>query len=370
MKYICKRAAASLLALTIVMGVTPAKIVSGELFRCRSIIAHAEIEGYYPTNLTWKLDDNGTLTLSGTGDMYENYYTLDDQWYEICSLVKRVIIEEGIESIGQSAFWGFPNLTSVTIPDSVKSIDNYAFGNCRSLVSVDIPNSVTSIGNRVFENCTSLVSIDIPDSVTSLGNRVFEGCTSLDSFVIPNSLTSIPDGTFKGCSSLTSVIIPDGVRTIEKSAFYGCSGSVIVKSDTPAILDSYVFDNTSADFMIFVPAEKVDVYKSAWSRYADKISTNGLTDGEYTQTAHKNGKYYTRFVFVVPEKDFSGKGKVKYTVTYNNEEYTYESNYFYTSVTSNGEKYVPVSKKSRMFVVTVSSSSDISSKLKCKLDFE
>ena len=126
-------------------------------------------------------------------------------------------------SIGERAFSGCFNLTSIVIPDSVTSIGDSAFEDCDSLTSVVIPDSVTSIGGYAFRDCYSLTSVVIPDSVTSIGDYAFSWCSSLTSIVIPDSVTSISDWAFEGCSSLTSVVIPDSVTNIGDSAFEYCS---------------------------------------------------------------------------------------------------------------------------------------------------
>ena len=89
------------------------------------------------------------------------------------------VIPNSVTSIGEFAFGGYDNLTSITIPDSVTSIGNMAFYYCPSLTSITIPDSVTSIGGYAFSVCWSLTSITIPDSVTNIGNRAFEYCDSL-----------------------------------------------------------------------------------------------------------------------------------------------------------------------------------------------
>lgn len=127
-----------------------------------------------------------------------------------------------VTSIGNSAFFGCANLTSVTIPDSVTSIGNNAFYNCTSLASVTIPDSVTSIGSSAFHGCTNLASVTIPNSVTGISDSMFNGCTTLISVAIPNSVTSIGDGAFYNCTNLTSVTIPDSVTSIAGFAFYNC----------------------------------------------------------------------------------------------------------------------------------------------------
>ena len=129
-----------------------------------------------------------------------------------------------VTSIGERAFYGCSDLTSITIPNSVTSIGNSAFDGCSSLTSVTIPNSVTSIESSAFYNCSGLTSVSIPNSVTSIGKFAFDGCRGLTSVTIPNSVTSIGDWAFSGCSGLTNVTIPNSVTSIGREAFYGCSG--------------------------------------------------------------------------------------------------------------------------------------------------
>jgi hypothetical protein len=129
------------------------------------------------------------------------------------------IIPNSVTCIGNNAFEGCTNLTSVTIPDNVTSIGERAFQNCPSLTSVTIGNGVTSIGKSAFYDCTGLTSVTIPDSVTSIGEYAFRGCTSLTSITIPNSVTTIGLWAFYRCTSLTSVTIPDSVTSIGEQAF-------------------------------------------------------------------------------------------------------------------------------------------------------
>ena len=124
-------------------------------------------------NLTWKLDADGTMTFSGTGAMKNYDYDNPSPATQKKDSVKKVVIEDGVTSIGNSAFDSCSNLTSITIPKSVTSIGNYAFSDCSSLTSITIPDSVTSIGYYAFFYCSSLTSITISDSVTSIGNYAF-----------------------------------------------------------------------------------------------------------------------------------------------------------------------------------------------------
>ena len=116
-----------------------------------------------------------------------------------------------------------PNVVSYNgITYSVVAIGEHAFHGCTDLTSVNIPSSVTTIGASAFHGCISLTSIDIPNTVTSIGNGAFKGCSSLTGVVIPSSIKWISEGTFENCSSLTSVNIPSSVTKVYQNAFYGC----------------------------------------------------------------------------------------------------------------------------------------------------
>ena len=226
------------------------KVISLTLVLCMllsfmPIIASAATSGTCGSNLTWTLDDNGTLTISGTGTM-PNWYNSSTPWYSNHESIKNVIIENGITSIGGGVFQGCSSLTSITIPNSVTKIGDSAFRDCSSLTSITIPNGVTSIEQFAFSGCSSLVSVTIPNSVMSIGRCAFDNCSSLISITIPNSVTSIESHTFNGCSSLTNVFIPNSVTSIEQFAFSGCSSLVSITIPNSVIsIDKYAFSNCS-----------------------------------------------------------------------------------------------------------------------------
>lgn len=203
-------------------------------------------------NLSWTLDSEGTLTISGTGWMI-NYTYSNAPWYTLRSKCKKLVLGSGITSVGDYAFYDCSGLTgSLTIPNSVKSIGGEAFSGCSgfagSLIIPDsvtnigwnafyncsgfnggltIPNSVTSIGYSAFEGCYGFTgNLKIPDSVTSIGGRAFEGCSGFNgSLIISNGVTSIENDVFYDCSGFTgSLTIPDGVTNVGDGAFLGCSG--------------------------------------------------------------------------------------------------------------------------------------------------
>ena len=205
-------------------------------------------------NLTWKLDADGTLTISGTGAMKNYDYNDNPSPVYNNSNVKKVVIEDGVTSIGNSAFNECISLTSITIPDSVTSIGTYAFSGCRSLTSITIPDSVTSIGAYAFQSCSNLTSITIPDSVTSIGASAFNSCSGLTSITIPDSVTSIGAYAFQSCSNLTSITIPDSVTSIGASAFNSCSGlTSITIPDSVTSIGNFAFSYCISLTSITIP---------------------------------------------------------------------------------------------------------------------
>lgn len=224
---------------------------------------------------------SGTLTFSGEGAM-ENYQTMHfvAPWKEISNQIKKIVIENGVTSIGSNAFYqcsdmqatldlsdakaltsignnafyGCKKLTgSLEIPDSVTEIGAEAFLDCNNLSgNFELPEGLQSVGNDAFYNCYNLTGgLKLPDTVTSIGTGAFYNCANLDGYlvlsssltkipkiafnncvnlkvedklVIPSSVTVIEDAAFARCSSLTGDLeIPNTVTSIGNNAFYGCS---------------------------------------------------------------------------------------------------------------------------------------------------
>ncbi len=187
-------------------------------------------------NLTWSLDEEGTLTISGAGEM-ANYrgrqeidlevtYSSNSPWFDYG--IKTVIIEDGVTSIGRAAFCGCGKLERAEIPDSVTTIGEWAFSGCGSLDCIEIPEGVTSIGEKLFAYCINLRSVAIPVGVRSIGNSAFISCKKLTDIEIPPNVTTIGAWAFIGCNSLTDIIIPEGIKTISGSLFEDCFNLVSV----------------------------------------------------------------------------------------------------------------------------------------------
>ncbi|MBO4915039.1 MAG: leucine-rich repeat protein [Oscillospiraceae bacterium] len=259
-----KKSLSILLTLALILGllplsVLPARATSGSGTQTDPWKVGAE--GHESDVKAWLTggENNKTLTISGTGEMYNGWIinaqdvnsSTNPPWYSVREQIKTTSIS-GVASIGTNTFSGCSNLTDVTIPDSVTSIGNSVFYGCSGLTDVTIPDSVESIGDSVFYGCSNLASATILGSETIIGSWSFMDCTSLRSVTILASFTTIGYGAFYNCSSLTDMTLPESLEIIGPKAFYGCTGlsSVIIPKGVYHINDK-PFDNCSDQLMVY-----------------------------------------------------------------------------------------------------------------------
>ena len=269
-------------------------------------------------NATWTLTDTGLLTISGSGAM-DNYTTFSTPSY-YSDDVRKIVIEDGITTIGENAFLDFyiesvsipesvtyigssafegcsrlksitipkgitrieektfaycGSLESISMPENIRSIGDNAFYGCGSLTSITIPNGVTKIGGSVFAYCRSLASITFPDGLTHISYFAFAYCSSLTSITIPESVTYIGSDAFEGCGCLKSITIPDSVTEINGGAFQGCSSlTSIIIPDSVTEIDVCTFEGCSSLTSITLPS---DVMKIGWEAFSGCISLTSIT---------------------------------------------------------------------------------------------
>ena len=195
----CKRFTAALMALFMVICLLP-------------VSANAEeYTGTCGDTLTWTLTEDGVLTISGYGQMYDY----------------------GLYGNGQSSPW---------------------FAYRKDIKELVISDSVTNIGNEAFYGCTGLTAVNLPEGITKIGRDAFADCTGLTTVNLPNSLMEIGSYAFGWCSKLTAVIIPAGVSTISEFAFGRCSSltEITFLGDAPAIGQD-VFSRVVAN--VYYPGE-------------------------------------------------------------------------------------------------------------------
>ena len=186
-----------------------------------------------------------SLTLPNYLSGYKTY-SIGNDAFKGCSDITSITLSKYTTSIGSSAFKGCTGLTSITIPSSATTIGSSAFEGCSNLADITIQNGVKSIGSSTFYRCSSLTDITIPNSVTSIGTGAFSYCTNLASVALSENITTIEGSTFYGCSSLTDIAIPNKVTTIKKYAFYGCSSLTdIAIPNKVTTIEGYAFIDCS-----------------------------------------------------------------------------------------------------------------------------
>ncbi|MBQ8010009.1 MAG: leucine-rich repeat protein [Oscillospiraceae bacterium] len=240
-------------------------------------------------NLAWKLDSEGTLKISGTGEMAA-------VWDDYKEMITEVIIEEGATTIAHGAFADCTVLDTVTLPNSVISIGAEAFAGCTSLTTVSVPDSVTRIGTNAFENCTTLTSVAIGAGVNAIDSNILLNCTSLKEiqvaesnlyykdidgvlftkdatelliypdgkqgeYSIPNGVISISTSSFTNCDGLIEIEFSDTVTNIGILAFSGCDSlSSILLPKNVGIIDVYAFDGCTSLSEIMIENPQCDIY--------------------------------------------------------------------------------------------------------------
>lgn len=271
------------------------------------ITAHAA-SGKCGENVTWELNILGTLTISGTGPMYDYESTSDAPWFDQRDSIDTIIIGDGVTTIGANSFYNCHKMTSVTLSVSVTSIGDYAFSSCYGLTSVTIPKSVTTIGDSAFSGCNDLTSVVIPAGVISIGNKAFAFCDNLTeiyvdkdnpnytsddqgvlydkqkklliqapsliggTYVIPETVTIICECAFAGCESLNGVTIPDSVTTIGESAFASCDFLAnLVIPDSVTSIGGYAFSWCEKLTTIRIP-DGVASIENGTFRFCSKLS--------------------------------------------------------------------------------------------------
>lgn len=199
------------------------------MFALLPFAALADNSGSCGEHTAWTLDDAGTLTISGTGKM-DNFdqrvfssgeVSSTAPWMDARQSIRRIVVTEGVTTIGDRAFVGLRSLESVSLANSIRTIGISSFSGS-SLRSVVLPAEMDSIGNNAFSGCLWLDAITMPERLDELGENVFGHAEGLKSIVIPNGVQTLPSYLFSTNWRMKSVVIPASVKSIESEAFYAC----------------------------------------------------------------------------------------------------------------------------------------------------
>ena len=239
-------------------------------------------QGTWGADVSWSLAEDGTLTISGSGQMEsdDRLTNRGTPWDDYKEQITYVVIADGITNIASDAFSECVNLTGADIPESVTSIDMGAFYGCTALESIDIPAGVTAIGFDAYYGCNSVTEIMIPETVTTIEDYAFSYCEGLEAITIPGSVQTVPYGLFYGCHKLATVELSEGIEELAGSVFADCSAleSITIPASVGTIGD-YCFSGsglTEITFLGDAPAfggESVFADTSVTARYPAANST-------------------------------------------------------------------------------------------------
>ncbi len=190
-------------------------------------------------NLTWTLDNDGVLTISGTGDMDDVSQLGSAPWNSVRTSIVKIVIEEGVTSIGYGAFYNCTAATEASIASSVTAIGRSAFRGCTALTTIgSLPKDLTEIGSYAFYGCSKLAgTLTVPEGVTVIEDDTFYNCKLLEGIELQGAVVSIGIQVFYGCTGLTEVILPDTVTSIGGYLFYQCSN--LVSATIPASVTDF-----------------------------------------------------------------------------------------------------------------------------------
>lgn len=272
-------------------------------------------------NITWEYN-NGVLTLSGSGAMYDYSTEYDHDtvistnslWSNGFSKVEKVVVSEGITYIGNSAFACFTNLKEVSLPQTLLSIGDDAFANCRVLKEIDIPVAVNEIGNYAFYRCSTLSEVDLPDGVKEIGDHTFYSCANLESVSVPDSVESIKDSAFAYCYKLSDVNIPKNVKSIGGFAFYNCYeiNELSVPFATHSVGSKAFYGCQNLSKIIFLNPATIIESKDVFEEVSRNIVIYGYEDSSAQKFCSDNG-----YKFVAMDSGILQVQVKGYTTTYN-----------------------------------------------------
>ncbi len=337
MKKIVKSAISLFIASAMILGTLFLNVNEIVIDSFLSVKADAAYTGTCGDNLTWTLDENGVMTISGTGamDEYGDYYDSETQipWCEYRDSIKSLVIEEGVTSVGESAFSYCTALESVTVPKTLTSFGWDAFlesNNIRKVYISDLTawcsiafgcgagigcgNPLHS-GADLYLNGKLLTNLAIPDDVKNYMSFTFYGCTSIESAIIPEGVKQIGSSLFQGCKNLSYVKIPSTVTYIGDMAFWSCkklNTIFIPKSVTDADcafdnLNSIVYEGTEDEWNSLYTYDWV--YDVEYFGSECEVFFNGQSDpaAQLTYTLNEDGKSYS---VSGCSKSFSGDIKI------------------------------------------------------------
>ncbi|MGN0487184.1 MAG: leucine-rich repeat protein [Acutalibacteraceae bacterium] len=199
----------------------------------------------------WTLDDEGTLFVCGSGNLYDYALAKDTPWYSHKDEIRCLVIGQGVERLHGVSFKNYQSLESVEMSDTVLSI----------------PSS--------FENCVALKEIRFSTSFKVISSHCFSGCTSLESIVIPENVTEIGNSAFRNCTMLADIHFESGYIKMGSDPFYGTAAYNNPENIKDGILyiDNCLIKEITAGTTTLVLGPEITSIASGWKSYPNSKVT-------------------------------------------------------------------------------------------------
>ena len=275
-----------------------------------------EVSGQCGDDLYWSMDWSGTLTISGTGDMY-NYlvsYGEDSNpapWYDYkdnkddgMPYLQSVVVEDGCTSIGNYAFYYCQNVTEFSLPDSVTSLGENAFNSCYGMTEFTIPANVTELPTSCFASCGALNIVNWNEKLTTIGSNAFNYC-DLGDLVLPEGITTIGQSAFTGNSDMSTLTLPSTLTTLANYGFsrmwntttFVFTGDAPTTGDETNAMGDYTFQWVTAN--VWYPADNATWTDVIGQNYGGTLTWKPMCaehsygQPEKTEATCEVGEFYT-----------------------------------------------------------------------------
>lgn len=268
------------------------------LFVCMGALAGNN--GSIGENLKWAFAD-GTLTISGKGEMEHaegnsGYaWGTDNQSLDRNS-IKKIVVEEGVTTLGEYIFWDCESLTEVKLPKTLTTLGKQCFKSCTSLKSITLPNNISLIEESAFENCSALETVTFPKSLKEVHEHAFYSCNLKKVDLSQTQVETIGSAAFAQNAHCEEVYLPKTLKTLEgddEGTFSSCGvkkavcsaveppktivggyNLITLEKNTDPVTWINIFEGSDEDFVLEVPAGSVERYKKAdgWKNAASHIT--------------------------------------------------------------------------------------------------
>ena len=268
-----------------------------------SVLAANIASGTCGANLTWTISSDNVLTISGSGEMADytqaqsTYNRNNAPWRNQCKSIREVVIQSGVTSIGNFAFFDCTGIERVTLPNTLRRISRDAFASCSALTTISIPqsvveiqeeafvstglkqvtlpNGINAVSDSAFAMCKSLEHVTLPASITSIGFQAFAVCDCLEDINIPDHVTTIGNKAFLSCDNLHRIVLPKGLKTIGFQTFYGTGLYSIEIPNSVTTIGEHAFNSCTILSNITLPAGITEIGSKAFG------NCPGLSDVYY-----------------------------------------------------------------------------------------